>query len=34
MDTKEKRLEYTCQYQTMSTKEWRKIVFSDEKKSI
>ena len=29
---KEKQLEYACQYQTMSTKEWRKFVFSDKKK--
>ena len=29
---KEKRLEYARQYQTMSVKEWGKIVFSDEKK--
>ena len=27
-----KRLEYACQYQTMSAKEWRKVVFSNEKK--
>ena len=32
MKHKEKRLEYTRQYQTMSAKEWRKILFSDEKK--
>ncbi len=29
---KEKRLEYARQYQTMSAKEWRKVVFTDEKK--
>ena len=29
---KEKLLEYTCQYQTMSAKEWRKVLCSDEKK--
>ena len=32
MNHKEKRLEYAHQYQTMSAKEWRKVVFSDEKK--
>ena len=32
MKHKEKRLEYDRQYQTMSAKEWRKVVFSDEKK--
>ena len=32
MKHKEKRLEYARQYQSMSAKEWRKIVFSDEKK--
>ena len=32
MKHKEKRLEYTHQYQTMSAKEWRRVVFSDEKK--
>ena len=29
---KEKRLEYAHQYQTMSDKEWQKVVFLDEKK--
>ena len=28
----EKRLEYSRQYQTMSAKEWLKVVFSNEKK--
>ena len=32
MKQKEKQLEYVRQYQTTSTKEWRKVVFSDEKK--
>ena len=32
MKYKEKRSEYARQYQTMSAKEWRKIVFLDEKK--
>ena len=32
MKHKEKRLEYARQYQTMSAKEWRKVVFSDKKK--
>ena len=32
MKQKKKRLEYTRQYQTVSAKEWRKILFSDEKK--
>ena len=32
MKHKEKWLEYACQYQTMSTKEWWKVVFSDKKK--
>ena len=32
MNHKEKRLEYARQNQTMSTKEWRKVVFLDEKK--
>ena len=29
---KEKPLKYARQYQTMSAKEWRKVVFSNEKK--
>ena len=32
MKHKKKRLKYPRQYQTMSAKEWRKVVFSDEKK--
>ena len=32
MKHKEKRLEYVRKYQTMSDKELRKVVFSDEKK--
>ena len=32
MNLKEKRLEYVRQYQTMSAKEWRKFVFTGEKK--
>ena len=32
MKPKEKPLEYPRQYQTMSAKEWRKFVFSEEKK--
>ena len=32
MKHKEKWLEYARQYQIISAKEWRKIVFSDEKK--
>ena len=32
MKHKEKQLEYTRQYQTMSAKEWRKVVFLNEKK--
>ena len=32
MKHKEKRLEYACQNQTMSAKEWQKVVFSDKKK--
>ena len=32
MKHQEKQLEYGRQYQTMSVKEWRKVVFSDEKK--
>ena len=32
MKHKEKRQEYARQYQTMSAKEWRKVVYSDEKK--
>ena len=31
MKHKQKRLEYTRQYQTMNAKVWRKVVFSDEK---
>ena len=27
---KKKWLKYACQYQTMSAKEWGKVVFSDE----
>ena len=33
MKYKEKRLEYAHQYQTMSAKEWRKVL-TDEKNSI
>ena len=32
MKHKEKRMEYAHQYRTMSAKELRKVVFSDEKK--
>ena len=32
MKHKKKRLEYARQYQTISAKEWRKVVFLDEKK--
>ena len=32
MKHKEKLLEYARQYQTMNAKEWRKVVFSDQKK--
>ena len=32
MKHKEKRLEYTRQYQTTSVKEWRKVLLLDEKK--
>ena len=32
MKHKEKRLEYACQYQTMSAKVWQKVVFSDKEK--
>ena len=32
MKHKEKWREYAHQYQTMSAKEWRKVVFSEEKK--
>ena len=32
MKHKEKRLEYARQNQTMSGKDWRKVVFSNEKK--
>ena len=31
MKHKEKQLEYARQYQTMSAKEWRKVVFSNKK---
>ena len=31
MKHKEKWLEYACQYQPMSAKEWQKVVFLDEK---
>ena len=34
MTHKQKRLEYAYQYQIMSAKELRKVVFSDEKKFI
>ena len=33
MKYKDKRLEYVCQDKTMSAKEWRKVVFSNGKKS-
>ena len=32
MKHKKKRLQYAHQYQTMGAKEWRKVVFSNEKK--
>ena len=32
MKHQRKRREYASQYKTMSAKEWRKVVFSDEKK--
>ena len=32
MKHKEKWVNYARQYQTMSAKEWRKVVFSDENK--
>ena len=32
MNHKEKQLEYAGLYQNMSAKEWRKVVFLDEKK--
>ena len=32
MKHKEKQMEYARQYQTMSAKECRKVVYSDEKK--
>ena len=32
MKNKEKRMEYARQYQTTSAKEWRKLIFSNEKK--
>ena len=32
MKHKEKQLNYARQYQTMSVKEWRNVVFLDEKK--
>ena len=31
MKHKEKRPLYVCQYQSMSAKEWPKVVLSDEK---
>ena len=31
MNHKEKRVEYARQYQTMCAKEWRKVIFLDEK---
>ena len=32
MKLREKPLEYARQYVTISAKEWRKVVFSDDKK--
>ena len=32
MKHKKKQLEYAHQYQTMSAKEWQKVIYSKEKK--